>query len=49
MYNQMVMVGHMEAGETVELDNREVVFGVMNFGYPMAEQITGAPGTGREI
>lgn len=42
MYNQMVMVGHMEAGETVELDNREVVYGVMNFGYPMAEQITGA-------
>ncbi len=42
MYNQMVMVGHMEAGQTVELDNQEVVFGSMNSGYPMAEQITGA-------
>ena len=42
MYNQMVLVGHMEAGQTVQLDGKEVVYGVMSYGYPMAEQITGA-------
>lgn len=42
MYNQMVLVGHMEAGQTVQLDENDVVYGVMSYGYPMAEQITGA-------
>lgn len=42
LYNQMVLVDHMEAGQTVRLDGRKVIYGSMNYGYAMAEQITGA-------
>lgn len=42
LYNQMIFVGHMDPGETVKLDNRKVMYGSTNFGYAMAEQITGA-------
>lgn len=42
LYNQMILVGHMGPGETVSLDNRKVMYGSTNFGYAMAEQITGA-------
>ncbi len=42
LYNQMVLVDHMEAGQTVQLDGRKVIYGSMNYGYAMAEQITGA-------
>lgn len=42
LYNQMVLIGRMEPGETVHLDDRKVMYGSTNFGYAMAEQITGA-------
>lgn len=42
IYNQMIFVGHMDPGETVKLDDRKVMYGSTNFGYAMAEQITGA-------
>lgn len=42
LYNQMLLVGRMEPGETVELDGMKVTYGITNFGYAMAEQITGA-------
>lgn len=41
LYNQIVPVGHMEAGETVVLDDLPVTYGITGFGYAMAEQITG--------
>lgn len=42
LYNQMILIGHMEPGETVSLDGMKVIYGITNFGYAMAEQITGA-------
>ena len=42
LYNQMVLIEHMEPGETVSLDDRKVIYGATNLGYAMAEQITGA-------
>lgn len=42
LYNQMILVGHMDPGETVVLDGLKSLYGAANFGYAMAEQITGA-------
>ena len=42
LYNQMLYVGPMKPGETVSLDDKKAVYGATNFGYAMAEQITGA-------
>ena len=42
LYNQMIFVGHMDPGETVKLDGLKTLYGATNFGYAMAEQITGA-------
>lgn len=42
LYNQLVLVGRMEPGETVSLDSCQVVYGAANYGYVMAEQVTGA-------
>ncbi|MCC8026374.1 MAG: hypothetical protein LIP16_13890 [Clostridium sp.] len=42
LYNQMIFIDRMAPGETVELDDKEVIYGATNFGYAMAEQITGA-------
>lgn len=42
LYNEMILIDHMEPGETVKLDDKQVIFGAANFGYAMAEQITGA-------
>ena len=42
LYNQMMYVGHMDPGETLDLDDMKMVYGATNFGYAMAEQITGA-------
>lgn len=41
-YNQMVLIDHMEPGETVSLDGRSMIYGIMSYGYAMAEQVTGA-------
>ena len=38
LYNQMILIGHMEPGETVSLDGMKVIYGITNFGYAMAEQ-----------
>lgn len=42
LYNQMILVGSMEPGETVRLDDLKITYGATNFGYAVAEQITGA-------
>lgn len=42
LYNQMIFVGHMDPGQTVQLDDLKVIYGATNFGYAVAEQITGA-------
>ena len=42
LYNQMVLIGRIEPGETVDLSGREVIYGAANYGYVMAEQVTGA-------
>ena len=42
LYNQMVSVGSMKAGETVTLSREPVTFAVFDYSYPVAEQITGA-------
>lgn len=42
LFNQMIMINHMEPGETVVLDEQKVIYGPTNFGYAMAAQITGA-------
>lgn len=42
LYNQMIFVGHMDPGETVNLDDLKILYGATNFGYAIAEQITGA-------
>lgn len=41
LYNQMVLIDSMEPGETVQLDDREVIYGTTNYGYAAAAQITG--------
>ena len=45
LYDQMVMIGRIEPGETVDLGGREVIYGAANYGYVMAEQVTGASRT----
>lgn len=42
LYNQMILIGHMDPGETIALDGMKAIYGATNFGYAMAEQITGA-------
>ena len=42
LYNQLISIGRIEPGETVDLTGREVIYGAANYGYVMAEQITGA-------
>lgn len=42
LYNQMILIDHMAPGETVKLDDKQVIYGATNLGYAMAEQITGA-------
>lgn len=42
LYNQLVLVGPMEPGQTVSLDGCQVICGAANYGYVMAEQVTGA-------
>lgn len=42
LYNQMIFVGDMAPGQTVRLDDLKVLYGAANFGYAVAEQITGA-------
>lgn len=41
LYNQMLLIDRMEPGETVCLDDLEVIYGATNFGYAIASQITG--------
>ena len=41
LYNQLLIIGNMEPGETVSLDNRSVTFCATNFSYALASQITG--------
>lgn len=41
LYNQLLIIGNMEPGETVSLDNRPVTFCATNFSYALASQITG--------
>lgn len=41
LYNQMVVIDRMEPGETVRLDDLEVLYCATNFSYAMASQITG--------
>lgn len=45
LYNQMVLIGRIEPGETVDLSGREVIYGAEGYGYVMAEQVTGASKT----
>ncbi|MCB7319216.1 hypothetical protein [Lacrimispora sp. 210928-DFI.3.58] len=42
LYNQIILVGSMEPGETVDLADIKPMYGAANFGYAMAAQITGA-------
>ena len=42
LYNQLLIIDSMEPGETVQLDDLNVLYGVTNFSYAMAAQITGA-------
>lgn len=44
LYNQMLIIGHMEAGETVRLEDYKVIYGATNFSYAVAAQVTGASG-----
>ena len=41
LYNQMILIDSMEPGETVRLDDREVIYGSASYGYAAAAQITG--------
>lgn len=41
LYNQMLLIDRMEPGETVCLDDLEVIYGATNFGYATASRITG--------
>ena len=41
LYNQLLLIGNMEPGETISLDNRQVTFCATNFSYALASQITG--------
>ena len=41
IYNQLLLIGNMEPGETISLDNRQVTFCATNFSYALASQITG--------
>ena len=31
LYNQMILIGHMEPGETVSLDGMKVIYGITKF------------------
>ena len=42
LYDQMVLIDQMAPGETVELEDMKAIYGATNFGFAMAEQITGA-------
>ena len=42
LYNQLIPIGSIEPGETVELSGCQVICGAANYGYVMAEQVTGA-------
>ena len=41
LYNQLLLIGNIEPGETISLDNRQVTFCATNFSYALASQITG--------
>lgn len=49
LYNQLLIIDSMEPGETVILDDLEVLYGVTNFSYAMAAQITGLSGFNQEV
>lgn len=48
LYNQMILIDRIAPGETVTLEDKEVLYGAANFGYAMAEQVTGASRYKRE-
>ncbi len=41
LYNQLLIIGNMEPGETISLDNKPMTFCATNFSYVLASQITG--------
>lgn len=41
LYNQLLIIGNMEPGETISLDNQPMTFCATNFSYALASQITG--------
>lgn len=41
LYDQLIVIGTMEPGETVSLDELEAEYGTLGFGYPTASRITG--------
>lgn len=49
LYNQMVMIGTIEPGQTISLDGRELIYCATDLGYAMAAQITGASRYGQKV
>lgn len=41
LYNQLLIIGNMEPGETISLDNQPMTFCATDFSYALASQITG--------
>lgn len=49
LYNQMVIIGTIEPGQTISLDGRELIYCATDLGYAMAAQITGASRYGQKV
>ena len=49
LYNQMIVIGAMEPGQTISLDGLEGVYCATDLGYAMAAQITGASQYGQKV
>lgn len=49
LYNQMVIIGSMEPGQTISLDGRELIYCAADLGYAVAAQITGASRYGQKV
>ena len=49
LYNQMVMIGTIEPGQTISLDGRELIYCATDLGHAMAAQITGASRYGQKV
>ena len=49
LYNQMVIIGTIELGQTISLDGRELIYCATDLGYAMAAQITGASRYGQKV